>query len=114
MSTFGNDLRGKRDIAGDNEITLGQALDDLIIGNVLGSNLFNSLVVGGFAGIAGSGELAGTFEVAIGFMLGTILLHLTGVLIGEVAKRYQYGLLVLRGAGVVSMVIGASFFLEAL
>ena len=39
---------------------------------------------------------------------------LTGVLIGEMAKRYQYGLLVLRGAGMLFVVIGASFFLDAI
>ena len=59
-------------------------------------------------------DIANTLVYAIGFMLGTILLHLTGVLIGEVAKRYQYGLLVLRGAGMLFVVIGASFFLDAI
>jgi len=59
-------------------------------------------------------DIADTLVYAVGFLLGTILLHLTGVLIGEVAKRYQYGLLVLRGAGVAFVVIGASFFLEAI
>ena len=59
-------------------------------------------------------EIADPIVYAVGFMLGTILLHLTGVLIGEMAKRYAYGLLVLRGAGMVFVVIGASFFLAAL
>ena len=59
-------------------------------------------------------DIADTLVYAVGFMLGTILLHLTGVLIGEMAKRYQYGLLVLRGVGVAFVVIGASFFLEAI
>jgi urease accessory protein len=59
-------------------------------------------------------DIADTLVYAIGFLLGTALLHLTGVLIGEVAKRYQYGLAVLRGAGMLFVVIGASFFLEAL
>ena len=59
-------------------------------------------------------DIADTLVYAVGFMLGTILLHLTGVLIGEVAKRYEYGLLVLRAAGMLSVVIGASFFLEAI
>ena len=59
-------------------------------------------------------DIADTLVYAVGFMLGTILLHLTGVLIAEVAKRYQYGLLVLRGAGMLFVVIGASFFLDAI
>ena len=49
-----------------------------------------------------------------GCTLGTVLLHLAGVLIGEVAKRYQYGLLVLRGVGMLFVVIGASFFLDVI
>ena len=68
----------------------------------------------GFAHGAEIPDMADPLVYAIGFMLGTVLLHLTGVLIGEIAKRYQYGLLVLRGAGVVFAVIGASFFVEAL
>jgi urease accessory protein len=68
----------------------------------------------GFAHGAEIPEIADPFVYAFGFMLGTVLLHLTGVLIGDVAKRYQYGLLALRGAGVVSVVIGGSFILEAL
>lgn len=59
-------------------------------------------------------DIADTLVYAVGFMLGTVLLHLTGVLIGEVAKRYQYGLLALRGAGMVFVVIGASFFLDVI
>ena len=59
-------------------------------------------------------DIADTLVYAVGFMLGTILLHLTGVLIAEVAKRYQYGLLVLRGAGMLFVVIGASFFLDVI
>ena len=68
----------------------------------------------GFAHGAEIPEMADPIVYAVGFMLGTILLHLTGVLIGEVAKRYQYGPLVLRGAGVLFVTIGASFFLEAM
>ena len=68
----------------------------------------------GFAHGAEIPEIADPLVYALGFMLGTILLHLTGVLIGEMAKRYQYGLLVLRGAGMAFVVVGASFFLEAL
>lgn len=68
----------------------------------------------GFAHGAEIPEIADPIVYALGFMLGTALLHLTGVLIAEMAKRYQYGLLVLRGVGVLFVVIGASFFLEAL
>jgi urease accessory protein len=68
----------------------------------------------GFAHGSEIPEIAEPIVYAVGFLLGTILLHLTGVLIGDMAKRYQYGLLVLRGAGAVFMVIGAIFFVEAL
>ena len=73
---------------------------DLIIGNVLGSNLFNSLVVGGFAGMAGSGELAGTFEVAIGFMLGS------AVLAGILALT---GRRLVRSEGILLLLVFAAF-----
>jgi urease accessory protein len=68
----------------------------------------------GFAHGAEIPEIADPLVYAVGFMLGTILLHLTGVLIGDMAKRYHYGITVLRGAGGVFVAIGLLFFVEAL
>jgi cation:H+ antiporter len=42
---------------------------DLVLGNVVGSNLFNSLFVIGSAILAGPGQVAGTFGPAIVFMV---------------------------------------------
>ena len=68
----------------------------------------------GFAHGAEIPDIADPLLYAPGFLLGTILLHLLGVLIGDIAKRYQYGLLVLRGAGAVFVLIGLTFIAEAL
>jgi cation:H+ antiporter len=44
---------------------------ELIIGNVLGSNLFNALAVGGIAGLVGDGAFTGNFRVSLLWMMGT-------------------------------------------
>lgn len=51
---------------------------------------------------------------AAGFLMGTAIIHLAGVLIGEVARRYPTGPTVLRfiGAGIATM--GALFLLGVL
>lgn len=43
---------------------------ELILGNVLGSNLFNSLAVAAIAGLVGPGSVAEAFRPALGFMVG--------------------------------------------
>ncbi|MYA39598.1 MAG: hypothetical protein F4Y36_08335 [Acidimicrobiia bacterium] len=42
----------------------------LVIGNVLGSNLFNALAVGGIAGVVGDGAFGGDFRSSLLWMLG--------------------------------------------
>ena len=44
---------------------------ELVIGNVLGSNLFNALAVGGIAGLVGDGAFTGNFRGSLWWMLGT-------------------------------------------
>ena len=44
---------------------------ELVIGNVLGSNLFNALAVGGIAGLVGDGVFTGDFRVSLLWMIGT-------------------------------------------
>ena len=48
---------------------------------------------------------------AMGFLLGTALIHILGVVIGEVAKRYTRGRPVIRILGGAFMVIGVLFIL---
>ena len=44
---------------------------ELVIGNVLGSNLFNALAVGGIAGLVGDGAFAGNFRGSLLWMIAT-------------------------------------------
>ena len=59
-------------------------------------------------------DIAEPAVYALGFISGTILIHLLGLLIGEVAIRYPYGRPVLRVVGGVFIVIGALFLLGVL
>ena len=68
----------------------------------------------GFAHGAEIPDAATPMEYAPGFMLGTILLHLLGVLIGDIAQRYERGVTVLRGSGGAFMVIGLLYILGVL
>ena len=52
---------------------------DLVLGNVLGSNLFNSLAVAAIAGLVGPGAVADAFRPALGFMLAAGVL--AGILV---------------------------------
>lgn len=56
-------------------------------------------------------EVARPGTYAAGFLSGTALIHLLGVLIGEVAKRYAAGRTVLRIVGAGFGVVGGLFLL---
>ena len=68
----------------------------------------------GFAHGAEIPDIAAPMQYAPGFLLGTALLHLTGVLIGDIAHRYRRGVVVLRVAGGIFVVIGMLFFVGVL
>lgn len=68
----------------------------------------------GFAHGAEIPDIAAPMQYAPGFLLGTALLHLTGVLIGDIAHRYRRGVAVLRVAGGIFVVIGSLFLLGVL
>ena len=59
-------------------------------------------------------EIASPARYALGFLLGTALIHLLGVLVGEVAKRYAGGTTVLRVIGVAFAATGVLFLLGVL
>jgi cation:H+ antiporter len=62
---------------------------DLVLGNVLGSNLFNSLAVGGIAGLVGPGAVSATFRPAMVLMVASGAL--AGVLVwtGRRLERWE-------------------------
>lgn len=63
--------------------------NDLVLGNVLGSNLFNALGVGGVAGIVGNGAFAEDFHGPLLAMLGVSLLAGFLAVIGDRLDRWQ-------------------------
>ncbi|MGI9290977.1 MAG: HupE/UreJ family protein [Gammaproteobacteria bacterium] len=76
-------------------------------------------VVGVFAifhGYAHGAEMpvvAQPITYALGFMTGTALLHLTGVVIGDISQHYARGKLMLRAAGVAIAGVGGFFLVGA-
>jgi urease accessory protein len=106
-------------------IELGIAASVLILGGMIaaGSRIPTPII---YAAVAFFGSLHGyahgvetpaiaePVQYAIGFVLGTATIHVFGVLIGEVAKRYQRGVQVLRASGAVFSVLGALFLFGVL
>lgn len=68
----------------------------------------------GYAHGAETPDIARPIVYAFGFLTGTAIIHLVGVLIGDIAKRYRAGRLVLRIAGAAASVVGALFLFGAL
>ena len=95
---------------------LGIALSLVILGAVIASErrlpiTLAMIGVGFFAifhGYAHGTEMPQTAQpvaYAFGFLTGTALIHITGVLIGDISKRFQLGPQVLRvGGGLISIV----------
>ena len=77
---------------------------ELVIGNVLGSNLFNALAVGGIAGLVGDGVFTGDFRVSLLWMMGA------AVAAGGIANglRGFDRLRPFRGSNRVARVMGAA------
>lgn len=119
-------LLGRADLGlGSTAIELGIALSVILLGVVivLDKRLPVRLVMGAvvffgfFHGYAHGVEIptvARPVTYAIGFLTGTALIHLLGVLIGEVAKRYSSGRLVVRVASSGFVVLGGVFLLGAI
>lgn len=75
---------------------------DLVLGNVLGSNLFNSLAVAGTAGLVGPGGVDPAFRVALVFMVSAGVIAGVFALSGRRIVRWEGAiLLALFGAFVV-------------
>lgn len=59
-------------------------------------------------------SIAGPVRYALGFLTGTALIHLVGVLIGDVARRYPAGATALRIGGGAIAVVGGLFLVGVL
>ena len=81
-----------------------RAEPDLVLGNVLGSNLFNSLAVAGTAGLVGPGVVDGAFRDALGFMLLAGVLAGTFALTGRRVERWEGAVLLAVFLGFVALV----------
>lgn len=116
-------LLGRFDIGlGPSVIEAGIAASVILLGIVIAAerNLAIGIamtvvgVFGLFHGYAHGTEIpsvARPMVYAAGFLLGTALIHLTGVVIGDVSKRYRAGRAVLRTGGVVVAAVGIGFVL---
>ena len=67
----------------------------------------------GYAHGAEMPTVAKPVTYALGFMTGTALLHLTGVIIGDISQHYARGKVLLRGAGLAIAGTGAFFLVGA-
>ena len=68
----------------------------------------------GFAHGAETPSVANPPVYVAGFLIGTAAIHLLGVLIGEIAKRYRPGPAVLRVGGAAVSVLGVLFIVGVL
>ena len=68
----------------------------------------------GYAHGAEIPDIARPAVYAAGFILGTALIHLMGVLVGEIARRYASGRTVLRVLGAGFVVVGTLFLVGVL
>ena len=103
-------------------VEAGIAISVLALGFAIAAdkNLPISLVmtaVGFFAifhGYAHGAEMptvANPYTYAAGFMTGTAVLHIGGLVMGDIARQYQRGKLILRLAGGAIAGIGATFLM---
>jgi len=101
-------------------IELGIAFSLIILGIVIAAERRLAIgvamtAVGVFAtfhGYAHGSEVPQTAEpflYALGFLTGTALIHILGVIIGDIAKHYESGKLILRGGGALVSIIGLLF-----
>lgn len=99
---------------------LGIAVSLVILGLVIAAErripiLTVMIGVGFFAifhGYAHGTEMPDTAEpflYALGFLVGTALIHITGVVIGDISRHYERGKFVLRVGGVLIALVGLLF-----
>lgn len=105
---------------GLNATELGIAVSLILLGSIIAAErrLPVRLAMAGvgffaiFHGYAHGTEMPTTAEpllYAFGFLTGTALIHIAGVLIGDIAKHYERGKIILRVGGGLIAIIGAMF-----
>lgn len=111
--------------AGLGAIEFGIALSVLVLGGAIAADkrvpvTVAMLAVAMFAvfhGYAHGGEMptvAKPVRYAAGFLTGTTVLHITGLVIGDISQHYERGKQVLRGAGLVIAALGGMFLYFAI
>lgn len=75
---------------------------ELVLGNVLGSNVFNALAIAGLAGTIQPGSVDSGFRVALGFMVGSGLVAGLFALSGRRIERWEGALLL----GIFAIFVG--------
>jgi cation:H+ antiporter len=78
---------------------------DLVLGNILGSNLFNTLAVGGLAGLVGPGVVDAGFRNALGFMLVAGVVSGLFVITGSRLARWEGAVLLAIFLGFVAIAV---------
>ncbi len=76
---------------------------DLVVGNLLGSNIFNSLAVAGGAALVGGGALAGTFRPGLIVMLVVAALAALLSATGNRLVRWEGALLLATYAAFIAL-----------
>lgn len=110
---------------GLNVTELGIAVSLVILGLVIAAErkiptLIVMIGVGFFAifhGYAHGTEMPDTAEpflYALGFLVGTALIHIAGVVIGDISRHYERGKIILRVGGALIAVVGLLFIFGVL
>jgi cation:H+ antiporter len=76
---------------------------DLVLGNVVGSNLFNTLAVLGLAGMVGPGEVAGEFNGVMILMLVAAATAGAFVVTGRRLERWEGAVLLVMFLGLIAL-----------
>ena len=103
---------------------IGIALSVLLLGLVLAAEKnfaisFAMIAVGVFAifhGYAHGGEIpsiAKPIPYIAGFMTGTILLHITGLILADISIHYKAGKMILRSVGLIIALVGCYFLINS-
>ncbi len=117
-------LFGMQDV-GLGAIEFGIAFSVLVLGGAIAADkrmpvavaMAAVAVFAVFHGYAHGGEMPQVAEpvrYAAGFLMGTAMLHVTGLVIGDISQHYERGKQALRAAGSVIAVLGCVFLYSAL